>query len=61
MNDPSGDRIAEQFRAALERKNQHARRGSDHLDGRAKAQAPHGSADHRRNFRRKSGRVAAGP
>ncbi|NGP06925.1 DUF5302 domain-containing protein [Rhodococcus sp. 14C212] len=55
MNDPNGERIAEQFRAALERKNQHARRGTDHLDGRAKAQAPHGSADHRRNFRRKSG------
>ncbi|MGZ9885348.1 DUF5302 domain-containing protein [Rhodococcus ruber] len=55
MHEPNEERIAEQFRAALERKNQHARRGTDHLDGRAKAQAPHSSADHRRNFRRKSG------
>ncbi len=56
MSDTSKDRIKEEFRAALERKNSRANGGGTaHLDAGSKAQAPHANADHHREFRRKSG------
>jgi hypothetical protein len=55
MSDTSRDRIKEQFRAALERKNSRASGGTAHLDAGSKAHAPRANADHHREFRRKSG------
>ncbi|MGW0016776.1 DUF5302 domain-containing protein [Rhodococcus sp. NPDC003382] len=55
MSDTSKDRIKEQFRAALERKNSRTGRGTAHLDADSKAHGPHATADHHREFRRKSG------
>jgi hypothetical protein len=45
------------FREALERKNQTAkqREGEAHLDGSGQAQHSQGPAEHKREFRRKSG------
>jgi len=45
------------FREALERKNNaaKAREGESHLDGTSGARHTHGPADHKREFRRKSG------
>jgi hypothetical protein len=45
------------FREALERKNKaaKAREGEAHLDGGGGAQQTQGPADHKREFRRKSG------
>lgn len=55
MADPSKDRIKEQFRAALDRKKNRDNRGTAHLDADSKAQGAHSTADHHREFRRKSG------
>ncbi|QIS14690.1 MULTISPECIES: DUF5302 domain-containing protein [Nocardia] len=49
------DEVKRKFREALERKNQQHARSADHLDGRSKANSTHGSATHKREFRRKSG------
>ena len=45
------------FREALDRKNAAARNrsGESHLDGTSGANHSHGPADHKREFRRKSG------
>jgi hypothetical protein len=45
------------FREALDRKNAAARRreGESHLDGGGSARHSQGPADHKREFRRKSG------
>ncbi|MFF2273117.1 DUF5302 domain-containing protein [Agromyces sp. NPDC058136] len=45
------------FREALERKNQASKRrgGEAHLDGSGAANHTQGPADHKREFRRKSG------
>ncbi|MFI9407503.1 DUF5302 domain-containing protein [Nocardia sp. NPDC052316] len=52
----SADELKRKFKEALDRKNQHTARTADHLDGRSKgANATHGSASHKREFRRKSG------
>ena len=55
MSDTSKDRIKEEFRAALERKNSRAGGGTAHLDAGSKAHGPHRTADHHREVRRKSG------
>ncbi|KJF22045.1 hypothetical protein CJ178_01450 [Rhodococcus sp. ACPA4] len=43
------------FREALERKNHSNATAADHRDGQSKVHSTHGSADHKREFRRKSG------
>ncbi|NLU81578.1 DUF5302 domain-containing protein [Rhodococcus sp. HNM0569] len=55
MTEPS-DETRRRFREALERKNHatHATGGS-HEDAHAKVDHAHGPADHKREFRRKSG------
>lgn len=55
MTETGTDEIKRKFREALDRKN-HARTGTTaHLDGQSKVHDAHGSADHKREFRRKSG------
>ncbi|MFC9440971.1 DUF5302 domain-containing protein [Nocardia sp. NPDC057030] len=52
----SAEEVKRKFKAALDRKNQHNARTADHLDGRSKgANATHGNASTKREFRRKSG------
>ncbi|HEY6801739.1 MAG TPA: DUF5302 domain-containing protein [Agromyces sp.] len=55
-NGPSED-TKRKFREALERKNKASkqREGEAHLDGGGAAQQTQGPADHKREFRRKSG------
>ena len=43
------------FREALERKNHQNAKSTDHRDGQSKVHNTHGPADHKREFRRKSG------
>ena len=43
------------FRAALERKQAHNRKGQEHADARSKVDNAHGPAAAKRTFRRKSG------
>ena len=43
------------FRAALERKQAHNRKGQEHADARSKVDNTHGPAAAKRTFRRKSG------
>lgn len=54
---PETDDLKAKFREALERKNRSAREreGEAHLDGTSGAHGAKGRADHRREFRRKSG------
>lgn len=51
------DETKRKFREALERKNKAAkqREGESHLDAGSGASGTHGPAEHRREFRRKSG------
>jgi hypothetical protein len=51
------DETKQKFREALERKNKASkqREGESHLDGSGAARNTHGPADHKREFRRKSG------
>ncbi|MFI6168107.1 DUF5302 domain-containing protein [Nocardia sp. NPDC051052] len=52
----SAEDVKRKFKEALDRKNQHNARTADHLDGRSKgANATHGNASTKREFRRKSG------
>ena len=51
---PSDD-VKAKFREALERKNQKHNPTDDHKDGHSKIHGTHGPADHKRDFRRKSG------
>ena len=55
-NGPS-EETKRKFREALDRKNAAARSrsGESHLDGSSGAQHTQGPADHKREFRRKSG------
>ena len=48
------DEIKRRFREALDRKNHRQSNTSAHLDGQSKVHDAHGSADHKREFRRKS-------
>lgn len=52
--DPS-DETKRKFREALERKKNAAAKGESHLTGGSAIHGAHGPADHRRDFRRKSG------
>ena len=49
------DDVKKKFREALDRKNAQHNPTVDHKDGRSKVQSTHGPADHKRDFRRKSG------
>ena len=49
------DDTKRKFREALERKNAKASGGEQHKDSGAKQPRTHGPAEHRREFRRKSG------
>jgi hypothetical protein len=56
-NQGPSDEAKRKFREALDRKNNAAknRSGQAHLDGGGAAQHTQGPADHKREFRRKSG------
>jgi hypothetical protein len=49
------DETRRKFREALERKKANASGGAGHADGAGKQSHPHGPAEQRRTFRRKSG------
>ncbi|MEU0500392.1 DUF5302 domain-containing protein [Nocardia sp. NPDC005998] len=51
----SAEEVKRKFKEALERKNQHHAKSTDHMNGRSKATSAHGNASHKREFRRKSG------
>ncbi|MEU2251744.1 DUF5302 domain-containing protein [Nocardia xishanensis] len=51
----SAEEVKRKFREALERKNAQHGKSADHKNGHSKATAAHGSASHKREFRRKSG------
>ena len=51
----ANDDTKRRFREALERKKARSAGTADHKDGGAKQPPPHGPAEHRREFRRKSG------
>lgn len=53
--DSSDQETKRKFREALERKNARASGGEQHKDTGAKQPRAHGPAEHRREFRRKSG------
>jgi hypothetical protein len=53
-NAPQED-VKAAFRAALERKQAHNRKGQEHADARSKVDNAHGPAAAKRTFRRKSG------
>lgn len=55
MSDSDKERIKQEFREALERKKHRGTQGgAAHLDADSKAHGPHSTADHHREFRRKS-------
>jgi hypothetical protein len=49
------DETKRKFREALERKKARTASAADHKDAGLKKPTPHGPAEHRREFRRKSG------
>lgn len=49
------DDTKRKFREALDRKNAQATAGEQHKDKSGKQSRTHGPADHKREFRRKSG------
>ena len=51
----TADDVKKKFREALDRKNAQQKSAADHKDGHSKVQNTHGPADHKRDFRRKSG------
>ncbi|CAM3114902.1 DUF5302 domain-containing protein [Prescottella defluvii] len=55
MSEPRSDEIKRKFREALDRKNHQQSNSAAHLDGQSKVHDAHGSAEHKREFRRKSG------
>ncbi|HZQ31060.1 MAG TPA: DUF5302 domain-containing protein [Mycobacterium sp.] len=54
-DDAPEDDTKRKFREALERKNARSSGGEQHKDTGAKRPRAHGPAEHRREFRRKSG------
>lgn len=58
MSEPSksdpAEEVKRKFREALDRKNHKQTISADHKDGQSKATGPHGSASHKKEFRRKS-------
>lgn len=55
MTESENEHIREQFRAALERKNHQQSAHGNAPAGDSKVHHEHGPADHKREFRRKSG------
>ena len=55
MTDADNEDTKKKFREALERKNHQAGMSADHKDGHSKVHEVHGPADHKREFRRKTG------
>ncbi|PTR31842.1 hypothetical protein C8K36_101881 [Rhodococcus sp. OK519] len=55
MSDSADKDIKRKFREALDRKNHRQSGATAHLDGQSKVHDAHSSADHKREFRRKSG------
>lgn len=55
MTGPGSDDIKRKFREALDRKNHASTNSTAHLDGQSKVHDAHGNANHKREFRRKSG------
>ena len=49
------EEMKRKFKEALQKKNADARAGEAHLDGTSAVQDSHGPAQHKREFRRKSG------
>lgn len=54
-SESQSEQTKRKFREALERKNDHHAKSADHRDGQSKVHNTHGPADHKREFRRKSG------
>lgn len=55
MSEAADNETKRRFREALDRKNRRKSNSTAHLDGQSKVHDAHGSADHKREFRRKSG------
>ncbi|MFC9787946.1 DUF5302 domain-containing protein [Rhodococcus sp. NPDC127528] len=55
MTDSENEQIKQQFREALDRKNQKNAAPASSTAGDSKIHHTHGPADHKREFRRKSG------
>ncbi|WP_420879670.1 DUF5302 domain-containing protein [Rhodococcus sp. (in: high G+C Gram-positive bacteria)] len=55
MSETADNETKRKFREALDRKNHRQSSATAHLDGGSKVHDAHGSADHKREFRRKSG------
>ncbi|MFC4602309.1 DUF5302 domain-containing protein [Rhodococcus kronopolitis] len=55
MTESENDKIKQQFREALDRKNEKNAGPGSATAGDSKIHHTHGSADHKREFRRKSG------
>ncbi|MFC9514484.1 DUF5302 domain-containing protein [Nocardiaceae bacterium NPDC056970] len=55
MSESADNETKRKFREALDRKNHRQTSATAHLDGRSKVHDAHSSADHKREFRRKSG------
>ncbi|GCE40482.1 MULTISPECIES: DUF5302 domain-containing protein [Rhodococcus] len=55
MTDADNEDTKKKFREALERKNHQAGLSADHKDADSKVHHAHGPADHKREFRRKTG------
>ena len=51
----SANDVKQKFREALDRKSHKNSMAVDHLDAESKVHGAHASADHKRDFRRKSG------
>ena len=54
-DDTGSDTVKRKFREALDRKNHRQALSAHHRDGQSKVHGAHASADHKREFRRKSG------
>ncbi|MGC0363411.1 hypothetical protein ABH922_001395 [Rhodococcus sp. 27YEA15] len=55
VSESSAEVNKRKFREALDRKNHRSTTTSEHRDGQSKVNNTHGPADHKREFRRKSG------
>jgi hypothetical protein len=52
---PDADETKRKFREALDRKQKNSQGRPDHLDGESAVNGTHERADHKREFRRKTG------
>ncbi|TSE01032.1 hypothetical protein FOS14_04540 [Skermania sp. ID1734] len=51
----NSDAVKQKFREALDRKNHNHAQAIEHRDAQSKVHGTHGPAEHKREFRRKSG------